>query len=68
MNFGVESAFSKDAGFTFAEGPGPSLGPLYKICPGNLGTFFRRACYAENMLLGVLLPFHLNKEAFEELL
>ena len=52
MNFGVESAFSKDAGFTFTEDPGPSLGPLYKICPGNLGTFFRRACYAENMLLG----------------
>ena len=52
MNFGIGSAFSKDAGFPFAEGPGPSLGLLYKICPGNLGIFFRRACYVENMLLG----------------
>ena len=36
VNFGIGSAFSKDPGSSFSEGPGPGLGPLYKVCPKNL--------------------------------
>ena len=33
VNFGTVSAFSLGPGSTFSEYLGPSLGPLYKICP-----------------------------------
>ena len=32
MNFSIGSAFSKDSGSAFSEGPGPDPGPLYKVC------------------------------------
>ena len=31
MNFGIGPAFSKGPGSTFSDGPGPGLGPLYKV-------------------------------------
>ena len=31
VNFGIEFAFYKGPGFTFYEGLGPGLGPLYKF-------------------------------------
>ena len=31
VNFAIGSAFSTGSGSTFSEGPGPSLGQLYKV-------------------------------------
>ena len=31
-NFGIESAFFNGSGSAFSQGPGPDLGPLYKVC------------------------------------
>ena len=32
VNFGMGSPLSKSPGSAFSEGPGPGLGPLYKVC------------------------------------
>ena len=32
VKFGIGSTFSKDPGFAFSEGLGPSPGPLCKVC------------------------------------
>ena len=36
VNFGIRSAFPKGLGSAFAEGLGPGLGPLYKVCQLDL--------------------------------
>ena len=35
VNFDIGSAFSKGPESAFSEGPGPSSGPLYKVCPAK---------------------------------
>ena len=39
VNVGIGSAFSKGLVSAFSEGPGPGLGPLYKVCPLRMYSF-----------------------------
>ena len=39
VNVGIRSAFSKGLVSAFSEGPGPGLGPLYKVCPLRMYSF-----------------------------